>query len=291
MQKRAAIWILDVFQTLPSFCIKAIVGLVPIHLHLQKLSGRAQLRVYALPHNHILCLLLESRPNLYNNYHYFLLDLLTPCQWERIKGPIIDMDNKFNKVFPSFDLHNFKFSLGSRIIDIFSSYFSFHSFSKYSKDNLISSSQQLNNWAIVSSEDPSYALIVTDISIKNNVAISIAYIHICDKPIVKTIHYAVNITSTKAKLFSIRYGINQATNIQEILKIVIIIDLLYVAQNFFDSLSYLFQVHSTSILKELRKFFIQNHNNSIEFLECLSQCSWSLYKAVDKEIKLFNSLP
>jgi len=80
MQKRAAIWILDVFQTLPSFGIKAIVGLVPIHLHLQKLSGRAQLRVYALPHNHILCLLLESRPNLYNNYHYFLLDLLTPCQ-------------------------------------------------------------------------------------------------------------------------------------------------------------------------------------------------------------------
>ena len=117
---------------------------------------------------------------------------------------------------------------------------------------------------IMSSEDPSYAL-VTDASIKNNVAISIVYIHICDKPVVKTLHHAVNVTSTEAELFSIRCGINQATNIQGILKIVVITDLLYAAQKFFDSLPHPFQVHSASILKELRKFFIQNHNNSIKF--------------------------
>ena len=60
-------------------------------------------------------------------------------------------------------------------------------------------------------------------------AISIAYIHIHNKPIIKTLYHVVNITSTKAKLFAIRYGNNQATNIQGILKIVVITDLLHVA--------------------------------------------------------------
>jgi len=41
MQRRATIWILDAFQTLLSFSIKTITGLIPIHLHLWKLSSRS----------------------------------------------------------------------------------------------------------------------------------------------------------------------------------------------------------------------------------------------------------
>jgi len=40
MQRRAALWILGVSQTFPSIGIKAIAGLIPINLHLQKLGGR-----------------------------------------------------------------------------------------------------------------------------------------------------------------------------------------------------------------------------------------------------------
>ena len=139
------------------------------------------------------------------------------------------MGNKFNKVFSSFNPHNQKFSPGSRIIDIFSSQFSFYSFNKHSKDNLTSCSYQLNNLLIVASLDPSYALVVTDTSIKNNVATSIAYIHIHNRSIIKTLHHVVNVKTTEAELFTIRCGINQATNIKDISKIVIITDLLYVA--------------------------------------------------------------
>jgi len=139
------------------------------------------------------------------------------------------MNNRFNEVFPSFDPYNPKFSPGSRIIDNFHSCFSFHSFSKYSNDQLISHSCQLDNLAIVSSKNPSYALIVTDASIKNDVATSITHIHTCNKPVVKTIHYVVNITSIEAKLFTIRCGINQATNIQGISKIIVITDSIYSA--------------------------------------------------------------
>ena len=41
MQRRAAIWILGAFKMFPLFGIKAIVGLIPINLHLQKLGGRS----------------------------------------------------------------------------------------------------------------------------------------------------------------------------------------------------------------------------------------------------------
>jgi len=43
MQNRAAIWITGAFKTSPSFGIEAIADLIPIKLHLQKLSGRLQL--------------------------------------------------------------------------------------------------------------------------------------------------------------------------------------------------------------------------------------------------------
>ena len=54
------------------------------------------------------------------------------------------------------------------------------------------------------------AIIVSDVSIKNNVATSIMHIYIYNKPLTKIIHHTVLVTSTEAELFVIRYGINQA---------------------------------------------------------------------------------
>jgi len=38
----------------------------------------------------------------------------------------------------------------------------------------------------------------------------------------KTIHHAINVTSTKAQLFTIRYGINQAVQVTEAMCIIIV---------------------------------------------------------------------
>jgi len=76
----------------------------------------------------------------------------------------------------------------------------------------------------------------------------IAHIHIYDKPIVKTLHHTVNITSIEAKLFAIRCGINQAVNSQGTLKIIVITDLIHSAKIIFDSLSHPYQVHTAAIL-------------------------------------------
>ena len=118
------------------------------------------------------------------------------------------MDNHFNKVFSSFDALNPEISPGCRIIDIFSNCFSFHLFSKCKDDNFKAQIQQLDNLAIESLSIPSYALIIMDASIKNNIDTSISHTHIHNKPVIKTLHYTVNIMSTEAELFTIRCGIN-----------------------------------------------------------------------------------
>jgi len=201
------------------------------------------------------------------------------------------MDNRFNKIFSSFDPLNKEFFPGSYLIDTFPSHFSFHPFNKYNNNNLEDCSHQLDNITITSLLNHSYALVISDAGIKNNVAISIAHIHICDKPIIKMIHHAVNITSTEAKLFAIRCGINQAVNLPGISKIVIITDLIHTVKRIFDLSIYSFQTHSASISKELRKFFLTNNNNSITFWECPSRCDWLLFKSVDRDTKQFQQTP
>jgi len=74
MQRRAAIWILGAFKTSPSYDIKAIVGLIPIKLHLQKLSGRSQLRASKLLPNYLLCSLIDSQLS-HSSSHFSLVTL------------------------------------------------------------------------------------------------------------------------------------------------------------------------------------------------------------------------
>jgi len=243
--------ILGAFKTSPSLGVKAITSLIPINLHLQKLSGRSQLHLYSLPLNHILCSLLEARPNLLSTQHALSLNSLTRCQYEHIRGYLVNMDNQYNKVFPFFDLLNPEFFSSHKIIDMFNSCFSFHLFSKCSDQNPKLYIQQLDNLALESSSIPSNVLIIMDASIKNNITTSISHIHIHNKPVIKTLHHTVNITSTKAELFTIKCSINQATIHNNISKIIVITDSIHTVRKIFDLTSHPFQKYSAAILTEL----------------------------------------
>ena len=76
---------------------------------------------------------MKSKISSSSKLHSLSLSSLSKHQRELIKGPVVDIDNHFNKVFPSFNPLNPKFALGCRIIDIFSSHFLF---SKHNNDNL-----------------------------------------------------------------------------------------------------------------------------------------------------------
>ena len=139
-----------------------------------------------------------------------------PKQQSSIKGPIVDMDNKFNKVFPSFSPFNHKFSPRNRLIDIFPNCFSFHLSNRSNNQDVKSRLRCLDNITIQALLDPHSAIVVSNSSIKNQVTTSISHIHSYDKPVIKTIHHAVRVTSTEAKLFAIRCGIIQATHLPHV---------------------------------------------------------------------------
>ena len=179
------------------------------------------------------------------------------------------MDNKFNKVFLSFDPFNKKFAPDHHLINIFSSCFFFH-ISSQSNKCLNVHIQALDNITLTFSSNLSIVLIVADASIKNQVATFISHVYIYNKQIIKMIHYTVNVTTTEAKLFTIRYSINQITNLQGIRKIIVITDFIYSNRKFFNYSLHLFQVHMVSISNKLRRFFDTNNSNTIEFWECPS---------------------
>jgi len=108
---------------------------------------------------------------------------------------------------------------------------------------------------ILASGVSTQALVITNASVKNNVATSISNIYIHNKPMIKTLYHTTNMTSIEAKLFVIRCGINQATNTNNILRIIVITDSLHTAKKIFDPSLHPFQSHFNFVLKELHDFF------------------------------------
>jgi len=217
--------------------------------------------------------------------------MLTKRQHGLLKSHVIDIDNRFNEVFPAFDPINLELQSGNRISDTFSNQFSFHSFSSSNNPSFKSCIQQLDALAVDSSTFSCNALVITDISVKNNVALSIAHIHVFNKPVVKTLHHAVNITAQEAEFFTIRCGINHAVLSHDTSRIIVITDSIHVAKKIFDPSLYMLQKQSNFILSELREFFNWRSMNTIKFWECPSKSNWHLHKAVDSDTKLFNLTP
>lgn len=135
IQPRAAIQILGAFHTSPSISIESIASIILIHLYLQKLGGRFQLRMQSLPSNHIIKSLMELRHSYSNNNHWLSLEKLIFKQQLNIKGSVVDTNNRLNGIFPSFISLSTKFSSGDQLINIFPSCFSFYSLNRKSEES------------------------------------------------------------------------------------------------------------------------------------------------------------
>jgi len=159
------------------------------------------------------------------------------------KCHIIDSKIKSYGIFPSFDPLHQEFTPSHHVLDKFSDHFSFNLVNKKGKDNICA--QELDDLVLQNSLSSS-ALIVTDTSIKNNIAISVAHVHQANSPLIKTVHHAVFITSSEAELFAMRCGINQACNKDNISKIIVITDSIYSAKLIFNSSLHPLQSHSAA---------------------------------------------
>jgi len=216
---------------------------------------------------------------------------LTNHQRSLTKGHIIDSNIKSYGIFPSFSPLDPEFSPGHCIIDNFSNRFSFNLVNKNDKNPNKTRAQELDDMVLRYSSVPQLALMITNASIKNNIATSISHVHSANQPLIKTVHHTSFVTSTEAELFAIRCGINQACTINNVSKIIIVTDSIHAARKIFDSRSHPYQIHSAAILSELCTFFSSKEFNSIEFWECPSKLKWRFHHDADKDSKAFSVTP
>jgi len=148
-----------------------------------------------------------------------------------LKSLLINVDDKQNEFFPSFSFFNEEFKPGSQLTDLFLDHFSFHSCLSCVKKHI----EKLDEIVLRALSNPSSTIIVSDASIKNHVVTLISHIYFFSKPVIKTIYKAINITTTKAELFAIQCGINQAVTNFNTNHIVIITNSLHATKRIFNS--------------------------------------------------------
>ena len=74
-----------------------------------------------------------------------MLEWLTPKQQLKIKGSIMDINNRFNEIISFFSPFNYEFLLGYRLVDIFPNYFVFNSLDRKSDSSVRSYLHNLEN--------------------------------------------------------------------------------------------------------------------------------------------------
>jgi len=125
---------------------------------------------------------------------------MTSKQCLKIKSSIIDANNHLNGTFPLLNTLNSKISTRIRLIDSFSSHFSFYIVNYKDKKSKNAYFCKLNKIIFKVSSKANSVIIISDASIKDNIATSIAHVYSCSNPIKKTLYYTINIIMTEAEL-------------------------------------------------------------------------------------------
>jgi len=98
-----------------------------------------------------------------DNHHQLLLEKLTLKQQLSLKSPVINVNNRLNGIFP------------------------FHSLNRDSEESKKSHIQKLNKLIFQVLADSKTAIVVSNVSIKNQVATLIAHIHVSNNSVIKTV--------------------------------------------------------------------------------------------------------
>ena len=72
--------------------IKSLAGLIPIHLHLQKMAGRTNFRAATLSHTHLLRLIISQDHHKGTQPHPFAISQMSEAFKRKVKGTVMEID-------------------------------------------------------------------------------------------------------------------------------------------------------------------------------------------------------
>ena len=153
-------------------------------------------------------MLLKRKHASNSQLYHLVLGNMTSKQQQKIKSPIVNINNWLYEIFSAFNPLNNLLYLGYRLIDVFPSHISIHSTYYSSNKSKSTHCKKLNELVLKSSLNLRTVIIISDTSIKNNITSFISYIYSFINPLKRILHYTVNIMLMEAELFTIRYSIN-----------------------------------------------------------------------------------
>ena len=92
----------------------------------------------------------------------------------KVKKSIVDANNRLNSIFNSFDPFNPEFSPDNRLVDLFSNHFLFFHSDRKSVNSRKLHLRKLDEVVFNALIDHKSAIIISDVSIKNNIMTLIA---------------------------------------------------------------------------------------------------------------------
>ena len=165
MQCKAALWILGAFRTSPTGGIEALVGLIPIQLHLKKLVKWFCLRTATLSLQHVLMSLLSAQHSKSAPPHPQSLALSNDTQRACFKGSLLDTEASLLNLTECLDPLYIEVCPGCRLLYNFPNHISFHPCNCSSLRDCKTHLQSLDYLCLEAFSFPSTLVVVTNTSV------------------------------------------------------------------------------------------------------------------------------
>ena len=289
IQYKVALWITGTFQISPSDGIEAIAGLIPITLYIRKLNGRHYLRYGSILSSHAINSLLDLQHAKNHPLYKTATSKLTNNQRSNLKSPIKDVNERLNDVRDCYNLLFSLFSPGSRVVDYFSSRFSFYSPLSSSNKDLFYHLQNLDQVFRSSQISPHNIVIIANRGIKKSqVATTVVHIWTNNSIVWHLQVNSINVTSIEAKLMAICLGLILAIKEENIHNIIVITDSIAAAKKIFESKTNPLQNMFILVTLAINSFFRKDNRNKIQFWFCPSKAKWPKHKLIDNQVKADN---
>ena len=259
---------------------------------MRKLNSRHHLRYSSILSSHAINSLLDSQHAKNHPPYKAATSKLTNKQWSNLKSPIKDVNKRLNGVRDCYNPLFPLFSPGSRVVNHFSSRFSFHSPPSSSNEDLFHYLRNLDQAFRSSQISPHNIAIIVDGGIKK-LQVATAVMHIwTDNSIVRCLQVnSINVTSIEAELMAIRLGLIPAIEEENIHNIIVITNSIAATKKIFESKTDPLQNMFIPVTSEINSFFRKDSRNKIQFWFCPSKAKWPKHKLVDDQVKANNCTP
>jgi len=228
MQRKASLWITGAFSTSPTGGIEALAGLIPIHLHLQKMAGRTNFRAATLSDTHPLRLILSQDHHKGAQPHPCAISQMSEAFKRKVKGTVMEIDRHLPELTESFEPVASEARPGTRLMDRFPDQVIFDDCGSLMEQDALEARERdlftiLRNVRL--SNDTVYCSV--DASLPDNTqhqAVSAAILYREFEEFNRVRHVAGRVTAPDAELFAIRSAITLATQQDNCKKIYIFTD-------------------------------------------------------------------